>query len=366
MKRKSITLPLRVGVVGCGNVSDTYFKHAKAFFREFEIVACASRTLANAEAKASQYGIGKVCTVQALLNDSEIDLVLNLTNPTVHTKVNLQALQAGKHIYCEKPFAVSYEEAKQTLQEAAMRKLCVGCAPDTVLGTGIQTCRKLIEEGAIGKPIAATANMLNHGSEHWHPNPDFFYQRGGGPLFGAGPYYFSALVTMLGAAQSVSALAKSAFKKRQITSRPFRGQTITVRTPTHCTSLVEFAQGAVATVSMSFDVWAHHQPLLEIYGTEGSLQCPDPNQFDGNVLLWTNKTKEWRSMPLVQSGKMDRGLGLAEMALALQERRAPRASGELALHVVDIMESFHISASERKMVALRSTCSQPKALPNGL
>jgi predicted dehydrogenase len=363
---KRTFLPLRVGLIGCGNISGAYFRHAKSFSDYITITACASRTVKHAKAKAAEYGLRKGCSVQELVADPAIDLVLNLTNPRAHTEVNLLALKAGKPVYCEKPFAVSYQEARQTMQEAVRRKLRVGCAPDTVLGPGIQTCRKLIDAGAIGKPIAASAHFLNHGSEHWHPNPGFTYQPGGGPLFGAGPYYLSALVTLLGPARSVSAMAATAFKERRITSQPLYGKMIKVQTPTHWTGHVEFAQGAIATVSMSFDVWAHHHPLLEIYGTEGSLSCPDPNQFDGEVRLWTRKTQEWRTVPLLPHGATGRSLGLAEMALALRERRAPRTSGELALHIVDIMESFQVSAEKKKTIPLKSTCLRPRALPNGL
>jgi len=352
--------------MGCGNVSDAYFRHSKLFSAYIKIVACASRTVAHAQAKAAEHGLSKGSTVKEVLDDPEIDIVLNLTNPAAHSEINLRALRAGKHVYCEKPFAISYNEGLKTLKEAQMRKLRIGCAPDTVLGSGIQTCRKLIDDGAIGKPIAATANFLNHGSECWHPNPDFFYQPGGGPLFGAGPYYLTALVTMLGPAKSVSALAKTSFKERLITSQPLHGKKIKVRTPTLLIGLVEFAQGAVATVSMSFDIWAHHAPLLEILGTEGSILCPDPNQFNGDVLLWTTGTKEWRKVPLTHNGDMGRGLGMAEMALAMQERRPHRASGEVALHVVEIMEAFHVSAREGKKAALESGCRRPAALPLGL
>ncbi len=363
---KKRPLPLRAGLIGCGNVSDAYFKHSKLFSTDFAIVACASRTLAHAQAKAAEHGLGKACSVDELLADPDIDIVLNLTNPRAHAAINLQALRAGKHVYCEKPFATNYREGFEVMAEARKRKLRVGVAPDTVLGAGIQTCRKLIDDGAIGKPISATANFLNHGSEGWHPNPDFFYQPGGGPLFGAGPYYLTALVTMLGPAQSVSALAETSFKERLITSEPLRGTKIKVRTPTHLLGLVEFAQDAVANVSMSFDVWAHHLPLLEIYGTEGSLQCPDPNQFSGEVLLWTGKTKEWRKIPLTHQNEVGRSLGVAEMARAIRDRRPHRASVELALHVVEIMDAFFASARAGKKIALKSTCRQPEALPKGL
>jgi predicted dehydrogenase len=291
---------------------------------------------------------------------------LNLTIPCAHAAVNLTALQAGKHAYCEKPFALNYREGQKTLQEAKKRKLRLGCAPDTVLGGGIQTCRKLIDDGAIGRPVAATANMLCAGHESWHPNPDFYYQPGGGPLFDMGPYYLTALVTMLGPARSVSASATTTHRKRVITSQPLRGRKIQVRTPTHLCGLVEFAGGVAATVTMSFDVGAHHLPMLEIYGTEGSLACPDPNAFNGEVMLWTKAKPEWVKVPLSHPGDVGRGIGLADMAQAIQTRREPRASGELGLHVVEIMESFEVSSRAGRKILLKSKCRRPEALPAGL
>ena len=363
---KNRSLPLRIGLIGCGAVSDAYFQHSKPFSDYIKIVACASRTVAHARAKAVEHGLCKGSTVKEMLEDPEIDIVLNLTNPKAHAEINLQALSAGRHVYCEKPFATNYRDGLRVLKEAKKLKLRLACAPDTVLGGGIQTCRKLIDDGAIGKPIAATANFLNHGSEHWHPNPNFTYQPGAGPLFGSGPYYLSALVTLLGPANSISAFAKTSFKERHITSQPLRGKKIKVNTPTHLIGLVEFTQGALATVTTSFDVWSHHAPMIEIYGTDGSLQCPDPNHFNGEVLLWTQETKEWRKVPLTHNGDMGRSLGLAEMALAIHESRPHRASVELALHVVEIMEAFHVSARSGKKFALKSTCQRPKAMPPGL
>jgi len=363
MAKKTAFLPLCVGVIGCGNVSDSYFRHAKLYSAFFKIVACASRNVARARAKAAEYGLSKGCSVKALIEDPEVDIVLNLTNPRAHTEINLQALRAGKHVYCEKPFATSYREGFNVMEEARKRKLRVGCAPDTVLGAGIQTCRQLIDKGAIGRPFAATSNFLNHGSESWHPNPRFFYQPGGGPLFGAGPYHLTALVTMLGPAGSVSALTKTTFKERVITSQPLKGKKITVRTPTHIAGLVEFVQGTVATVSMSFDVWAHHLPWLEVHGTEGSLKCPDPNTFKGDVMLWNRKTNDWRTIPLTHDRETGRSLGLAEMALAIHKGRTHRANGEIALHVVEVMEAFLISARAEKKVVLKSTCRRPEAMP---
>jgi len=366
MAKKSPTFPLRVGVIGCGNISNAYFKHSQPYGDLIRITTCADLDIARAQAKAAEHGLSKAYSVKELLADPDVDMVLNLTIPGAHAAVNEQALRAGKHAYCEKPFSLTYKEGLKTLKAAQKRKLRVGCAPDTVLGGGVQTCRKLIDDGAIGRPVAATANMLCHGHESWHPNPEFYYQPGGGPLFDMGPYYLTALVTLLGPAQSVEATATTTFKERVIGSQPLAGKKIKVQTPTHLCGLVEFGQGAIANVTMSFDVWASHLPLLEVYGTEGSLSCPDPNHFGGEVLLWTKSKKEWEKVPLTHSDQTGRGTGLAEMAEAIRQRRPHRMSGELGLHVTEIMESFHFSARAGKKIKLKSTCRQPEPLPAGL
>jgi predicted dehydrogenase len=356
---------MRVGLVGCGDISRQYFEHLAPYGQYAKFTACADLNLDRAKAKAAEHGL-KACSVDELLADPEIDAILNLTIPAAHVPINLAALKAGKHAYCEKPFSLTYKEGLKVLKEAQKRKLRLGCAPDTVLGGGIQTCRKLIDDGVIGKPIAATANMACHGHEAWHPNPEFFYQPGGGPLFDMGPYYLTSLVTMLGPVKAVSALAKDTFKERLITSQPFHGKKIKVKTPTHICGGVEFVQGATATVKMSFDVWGHHLPMLEIYGTEGSIECPDPNTFGGPVRVWTTKQREWENVPLTHSDQVGRGTGLAEMAFALQHRKPHRMNGELALHVVEVMESFLVSAKAGRKIALKSKCKQPVAMPAGL
>jgi predicted dehydrogenase len=367
MAKKSSS-PLRVGIIGCGNISNAYFKGLKPFPHLAEVVACADIDVQRAKAKAAEHSVDRGCSVPELLADSGVDLVLNLTIPGAHAAVNREALQAGKHSYCEKPFALTYKDGLKTLQEAQKRKLRVGCAPDTVLGQGIQTCRRLIDEGAIGKPIAATANMLGHGPESWHPNPEFYYQLGGGPLFDMGPYYITSLITMLGPVKSVSALARISFKERLITSKPFYGKKVKVETPTHLCAAVEFVKGAIGTVSMSFDVWSHGAPLLEIYGTEGSLQCPDPNGFGGepHVRIWTPKKDKWEDVPVNQPAEIGRGLGVIDLADALRTGRQHRMNGELGLHVVEVMESFHTSSDSGKRKDLKSTCKQPAAMPSGL
>jgi predicted dehydrogenase len=269
---------MKVGIVGCGNISPVYLRVAQGF-PEIEVVAVADALPELAQERAAQFGVPQALAVDALLQHPDIEVVLNLTPPKAHAPINKAALQAGKHVYCEKPFGVNREEAREVLELAQQRGLYIGCAPDTVLGAGIQTCLHLIREGAIGEPVGASAFMLSPGHERWHPNPEFFYQVGGGPMLDMGPYYITTLVTLLGAARRVAGVSRITRPVRTITSEPKRGQTITVETPTHITGAIEFENGALATVIMSFDVWAHRLPCIEIYGTEGTLGVPDPNGF---------------------------------------------------------------------------------------
>jgi predicted dehydrogenase len=366
MSHNNSSRPLGVGIVGCGNICNAYFHNSQPYPDLIKIVSCADIDLERAKAKATEHKLAKGYSVKELLEDPEVDIVLNLTIPAAHATINDEALKAGKHVYCEKPLGLVYKEALKTMEEARKRNLKVGCAPDTVLGGGIQTCRKLIDDGAIGKPIAATANMLSHSPDLWHPNPDFFFQPGAGPLFDMGPYYLTSLVTMLGPVKSVTATAATAFKQREVGSGPLKGQKIEVRTPTHLCGLLEFVQGTMATMTMSFDVWGHHQPMLEIYGTESSLQCPDPNNFNGEVQLYNKEKWEWVKTPLTHNDKTGRGLGVADLADAIRNDRAPRASGELGLHIVEIMESFLTASASGRKVEIESRPPQPEPLAPGL
>jgi predicted dehydrogenase len=367
MPKKPVSKPFRIGLIGCGNISNAYFQHLAPYAAFAKITACADIDVERAQAKATEHGVAKACSVKELLADPDIDAVLNLTIPAAHAGVNLAALKAGKHAYCEKPFSLTYKEGVQVLKEAQKRKLRVGCAPDTVLGGGIQTARLVIDSGAIGKPIAAFANMLCHGHESWHPNPDFYYQKGGGPLFDMGPYYLTSLVLLMGPVKSVTAVAKMTFKERTITSKVTPGRKIKVEVPTHLSGELEFVNGAIATVNMSFDVWRSNMPLLEVHGTEGSLSVPDPNNFGGEVKLWTKAKPEWVSVPLTHSDKTGRGIGVADMAFSAQTgKKQHRLNGELALHVVEIMEAFHTSAKTGRKITLKSRPKQPEPLPAGL
>jgi predicted dehydrogenase len=317
---------------------------------------------------AKEKGIARVITTKELLADPNIDCVLNLTIPHAHFEVAMEAVRAGKHVYNEKPLCVRREEAKKLIDEAAKHKVRVGCAPDTFLGAGLQTCRDLIDSGAIGRPVAATANMLCHGHESWHPDPAFYYHVGGGPMLDMGPYYLTALVTLLGPVKKVRGVARTTFAKRTITSQPKNGQTINVEVPTHVVGLLDFAgtgndAGAAGTITTSFDVWASNSPTLEIHGTEGSLSLPDPNGFGGPIKVWTSATKSWADVPITRPyAENSRGLGLADMAQAIAAGRPHRASGALALHILDVMESIHDAAKAEHAVDIRNQCERPAPL----
>ena len=359
--------PVKIGVIGCGNISAVYFKAGQSL-DILDIVACADLDMERARARAEEFSVPRACTVDELLADPEIEIVLNLTIPKAHAEIALAALEAGKHVYNEKPLALSRQDGRRMLEMARRRgpgvcntPLRVGCAPDTFLGDGLQTCRRLIDEGVIGEPIGAAAFMMNHGHEGWHPDPDFYYQPGGGPMFDMGPYYLTALVFLIGPVRRVTGSVKLTFPERTITSAPKYGTTIKVKTPTHVTGVLDFAGGAVGTMTTSFDVWGSALPRLEIYGTEGTLSAPDPNTFGGPVRVLRAGATEWSEVPLVHSSSLNnRGIGLADMADALRSGRPHRASGALAYHVLDIMHAFYDAADQGRHIVLSSTCSRPE------
>ncbi|MFN7016843.1 MAG: Gfo/Idh/MocA family protein [Fimbriimonadales bacterium] len=354
---------MKVGVIGCGNISPVYLRVAQEF-PEIEVFAVADMVSERARECARRFNVPHVLGVEELLNHPDIEIVLNLTPPKAHAPINKAALQAGKHIYCEKPFGVDREEAREVLEIAHQKGLYVGCAPDTVLGAGIQTCLKLIRDGAIGEPVGACVFMLCPGHERWHPNPEFFYQQGGGPMLDMGPYYITTLITLLGAAKRVAGISRITRPTRLIASEPKRGQIIRVDTPTHITGAIEFSSGAIATVIMSFDVWAHRLPCIEIYGTEGTLGVPDPNGFGGPVLLRKANDSEWHEVELTHPyAEQYRSLGLAEMICAIQEGRPNRLNRHLAYHALDIMLAFNDSSASGRHIELESTCTPPEPMP---
>ncbi|MFC0622701.1 Gfo/Idh/MocA family protein [Kribbella deserti] len=355
----------RVGIIGTGVISGTYLDHLEVL-PGVEVVAVADIDLERATEVASKRGNLRAMRSEDLLTDPDVDVVLNLTIPAAHAPVALAALEAGKHVYGEKPLAVRRTEAEPLLAAAAARGLRIGCAPDTVLGTGIQTARAALDRGDIGVPTAATASFVTPGHERWHPAPEFYYQDGGGPLLDMGPYYLTALVTLLGPVARVTARAGSAHAERTIHTGPRAGTTFGVDIPTHLTGVVEHTSGALSTVLMSFDIWASRMPRIEIYGTQGTLAVPDPNNFDGEVELWSPQAGEWRALDVAGGyAGAGRGVGLADMARAIRTGEPHRASGSLAFHVLDVMESLLEAAERDQPVQVLSTVERPAAVPLG-
>jgi predicted dehydrogenase len=363
---------LGIGIIGCGNISTTYFRLAP-LFRGLEVRACADISPAAAEAKAKEFGV-RATTLDDLLASPDVDVVINLTVPDAHFPVSLAALEAGKHVYSEKPLALSLEHglALRAASERTGRR--VGCAPDTFLGGSHQLARRLIDDGAVGAITAGTAHIMSHGMEHWHPNPDFFFLPGGGPVLDMGPYYIGNLINLIGPVRRVGALTTSATPTRTISSEPRRGETIPVRTPTNIHALLEFANGATVTLSASWDVWAHRHRNMELYGTEGSLFVPDPNWFGGTVEI------AGRDGAIVEAAAWDhpfgvandqrpnghfanyRTAGLADMAAAILTGRDARCSLDRTLHALDVMASILKSGETGDFVTLSTTCTRPAPL----
>jgi predicted dehydrogenase len=356
---------IKIGVIGCGNISSIYLEKSQTF-KVLEVAGCADLIHERAVSQGFKYQVPAL-TIEQILKDPDIDLIVNLTTPDAHASVALSALNNGKSVYNEKPLAISREDAKRMLSLASEKGLRIGCAPDTFLGAGLQTCRYLIDSGEIGIPIAATAFMLCHGHESWHPSPEFYYQVGGGPMFDMGPYYLTALINLIGPVDSVSGVTRITFPERTITSQPKHGKVITVEVPTHVVGIMNFANGAVGTIITSFDVWKHSLPCIEIYGSEGSLRVPDPNGFGGTVEVWRAGQNAWEQIPFTHPySENSRSLGVADMAQAILSGRKHRASGDLAYHVLDIMHAFHDSAEAGRIVRLTSQIERPDAFPLGM
>ncbi len=357
--------PVKIGIIGTGNIFGRYVERSRVF-RILDIVACADIDQQKAREKAQAFDIPQAYPVDELLGDPEIEVVVNLTVPTTHAEVSLAAIEAGKHIYSEKPLAVTRQEGRRVLEAAREKDVQVGCAPDTFLGGGLQTCRKLIDDGWLGEPVAAVAFMVQHGPESWHPNPDFFYQAGAGPLLDMGPYYLTALTNLLGPVERVAGSTRISFPERIATSEEHRGRRIPVEVPTHVAGVLDFASGPTVTLITSFDVWASELPRIEVYGSEGTLSAPDPNTFGGPVRVRRAGAEEWSQVPLSHSGEVGRGIGVADMAYALRYDRPHRARGDVAFHVLDVMQALGESSEMDEFVEITSDCARPAPLPMGL
>ncbi|MER9477691.1 Gfo/Idh/MocA family oxidoreductase [Mesorhizobium sp. M0520] len=372
MQAKS-QIKLGIGIVGCGNISMTYLRNA-ALFGGLELRACADISTELAALRGSEYGIRAV-SVDTLLADPDIDLVLNLTVPAAHFDISFSALSAGKHVFTEKPLSTSASDGRRLVAEAAKCNLLLGSAPDTFLGAAGRRARRLMDEGAIGRAVTGTAFMMGRGMEHWHPNPQFYYQPGAGPIFDMGPYYLTMLVNLLGPVARVMAMATRGQEVRLITAEgPYRNTSFKVGTPTNILSLLEFRSGATVTFGASWDVFRHSNHPIELHGTEGSLRLPDPDTFGGTVSL-SERGADWadfhseselyggRNWPYAAPDRANyRMLGVADLSHALTTGRKPRASGDLALHVLEIMEAILASGESRESVAVNGAVDQPPLL----
>lgn len=346
---------IQIGVVGCGNISGIYFKNLTQVFQNVSVYACGDLDREKAEKAAEEWKIEHIMCLEEMLFCEEIDLILNLTTPKSHYAINLKCLEAGKSVYVEKPLALTFEEGKKLVELAREKNLYLGCAPDTFMGAGIQTCRKLVEDGYIGAPVAASAFMMCHGHESWHPAPEFYYDVGGGPLFDMGPYYITALVNLLGPAAEVCAMSSRTFPERIITSQPKFGTVVPVKTDTHIAGLIRFQNGTIATLVTSFDVWKHSMPCIELYGTMGSIKVPDPNCFGGSVLCATREDNNYREIPLVGAySENSRGIGISDMALGMEQGTGHSACGQQGLHVLEIMEAMVTSNRTGGWVSIQS------------
>jgi predicted dehydrogenase len=356
--------PLTVGIVGVGKISEQYFDSFPSL-PGLRLVAVADLDEARAAKVAAEQGV-EALTVDRLLADPRIDAVLNLTIPASHVDIGTRALQAGKHVYGEKPLALAPADAADMLALARERGLRVGSAPDTFLGAGIQTSRQLLDEGRIGEPVGAAAFWTAPGHELWHPAPQYYYQPGGGPLFDMGPYYLTALVTLLGPVVRVAGSVGRSDRARTVATGPQQGASIDVAVDTQVSAILEHASGVTSTIMVSFEVWASRLPRIEVHGTSGTIAAPDPNGFSGPVEVWTREEPRWREAQ-ISAGyeRAGRGCGLADMAHAIGTNRPHRASGELAFHVLEIMDAVIRAGSAHRVIELTSTVQRPALVPRG-
>ncbi|SEQ73194.1 Predicted dehydrogenase [Faunimonas pinastri] len=368
--------PVTLGLIGCGNISDAYLTGA-ANSKLVRFKACADLRPETAEAQAARYGIAAL-GIDQLLADPAIEIVINLTVPLAHAGVSLQVLEAGKHVYSEKPFAALLKDARAVAEAASSRNLRVGSAPDTFMGGAHQTCRRLIDGGRIGHVLAGSAAVISRGMESWHPNPDFFFKPGGGPILDVGPYYVTELINLLGPVTRVTSVATQGYPKRTIGSAGRRGEEIAVEVPTTVNGVLQFASGANVSLTASWDVWKNRRIPFELYGSEGSLLIPDPNFFGGTPEV-TDRDGEWQPVDIsaqpfgTPNRSLDDGksvadyrmIGVFDMAAAIRAGRPHRANGDLALHALEVMEAFGRSSAEGRHIAIESTCARPEPVPEG-
>ena len=368
-----------IGLIGCGNIAETYFR-AQDYFNNIKFIACADKFPEVSKKCADQYNI-KSLTVDEIIHDTNVDVILNLTIPQAHFEISKLALEAGKHVYSEKPMSIKYDEANELVNLAKSNNLYIGNAPDTFMGGGGQVARKFVDDGDIGKVLTGNFIFAFPGVQEFHPNPESWFQSGGGPVIDMGPYFFTTLVNLLGPVKNVRSRGKKFADQREYLVGPKKGKSFNVDISTSVMLDIEFANEAIVQGFISFDVQNHARNHMELYGTKGSLVVPDPNMFGGPVLLSRELGSEWQEFSVEDkylgktniinhSGRSNeapkqsnyRGVGLSEMIYSIENNIQHRCNGNLALHVLDIIESTIIASETKKEVSLRSTCEQPKPL----
>ena len=357
----------RIGFVGVGAISGIYLENITNRFKDIEIIGVCDLIRERAENAVKKYNIPKLYNdMYELFADPEVDVVLNITRPYEHFEVTKAALLAGKPVYSEKPLGATWEEGVELVKLAEEKGLWIAGAPDTYMGAGIQTCRKLIDEGAIGDVVGATAFMTCHGHESWHPDPEFYYKHGGGPMLDMGPYYVTALVNLMGGVKKVGGMVATPFAQRTCTCQQHYGEIITVDVPTSYYGTMQFESGAVASILTSFDIWGAKLPIIEIYGSKGTLRVPDPNCFGGPVVLHTPEKGDVEIPLAFDYPENSRALGLAEMASALKAGRRPRASYQQTLHVLEILTGFERAAQQGGYLELTTPYEREAPMAQGL
>lgn len=353
----------QVGIIGCGAISAQYLKNARdvAVFRDhYQIVAVSDIDPEKAKARAAEYGIPRYGLPEIVYEDESIDLVINLTIPNAHEEVTVKALRFGKHVYSEKPLATSREGIRRIMETAKQCNKRVGCAPDTFMSAPMQTAKKALEEDWIGKPIGVNAICPMRGNEFWRPDCDFFYKAGAGPMLDMAPYYLNVMVSLFGSVKSVYSMQKMTFEQRTIKVAPRRGERIDVEVPTHICATLSFENGVIGTFTNSFDVFGATSPYIEIYGEKGTMVLPDPNRFDGRVLLRRYNDTEWRELPqFVEYRDYGRGIGVMDMVKCIESGKEHKANAELAYHITDVILTMDEAAEARRELDICSTAPQP-------
>lgn len=355
-----------VGIIGCGEISSNYARHAaEVYYDYFTITTVGDLVEDKARALAEQFHIPKYGSPDVVYNDPDVDIIINLTVPTAHEAVTIQALESGKHVYSEKPLACSREGMQRIIDTAKRCGKRVGCAPDSFMSAPAQTAKKALEEDWIGAPIGINAMCAMRGNEYWRPDADFFYHKGAGPMMDMAPYYLNMFVSLIGPVESVSTMSKITWPERTIKVAPRRGEKIQVEVPTYVSSTLKFQNGVIATFVNAFDIWATKQPFIEIYGEKGTMVIPDPNNYNGDVLVKRFRDEEWRVLPkFVEYNNYGRGIGIVDMIRSIEAGVPHKASVEMAYHITDVIFAMDEAGESHQEVKITSSADQPSGLWN--